>query len=303
VVVGNTTVDYSQPIVLASPPVTVAGSVSQPAGAPAPGNQPAPADQAMGLLDAARATFARGDYAGALTECNQAVARLPNNAAAHEFRGLALFALHRYKEAAGPVYAVLSLGPGWDWATLCSFYPRPDAYTEQLRALEQYVASNQDAADARFLLAYHYMIGGHNDAAAEQFQAAVRLNPQDHLSAQLLSAIAPRSVPQPPAPAAAAAPAKPIDASALAGLWTATRADGTTITLELGPDAKYVWRFAQNDKPQVFSGTYAVADNLLILNQGNSPMMVGQVAVRPGNRFNFKLAGDNPSDPGLTFGK
>ena len=48
------------------------------------------------------------------------------------------------------------------------------------------MASNRDVAEARFLLAYHYMIDGHNDAAAEQFKAAVRLNPQDHLSAQLL---------------------------------------------------------------------------------------------------------------------
>ena len=86
-------------------------------------------------------------------------------------------------------------------------------------------------------------------------------------------------------------------------MWTATRADGTTITLTLGPDAKYTWKFAQKDKPQVFSGTYVMAGNLLILNQGNSPMMVGQVATLPDNRFNFKLAGDNPSDPGLTFGK
>ena len=30
-------------------------------------------------------------------------------------------------------------------------------------------------------------------------------------------------------------------------------------------------------------------------------MMVGQVAALANNRFNFKLAGDNPSDPGLNF--
>jgi hypothetical protein len=104
-------------------------------------------------------------------------------------------------------------------------------------------------------------------------------------------------------PAAAAAPAKPLDVSALAGAWTSTRADGVTITLSLTRDAKYTWTFAQKGKPQAFSGDYAVADNLLILKQGNSPMMVGQVTMLPDNRFNFKMAGDNPSDPGLTFGK
>ncbi len=303
IVVGDTTVDYSQPIVLAAPPVTVVQSASQSAGAPAGAGQPTPTDQAMALLDAARAAFTSGDYGGALAKCDQAVARLPNSAAAHEFRGLALFALQRYKEAAGPVYAVLSVGPGWDWATLSSFYPSPDVYAGQLRALEQYVASNPNVAEARFLLAYHYMIGGHNDAAAEQFKAAVQLNPQDQLSAQLRTRMAPTAVGQPPAPSPAAAPAKPVDASAVAGVWTSTRADGTTITLSLSPDAKYTWKFAQKDKPQEFSGDYAVADNLLILKEGNNPMMVGQVTLLSGNRFNFKLAGDNPNDPGLTFGK
>ncbi len=257
----------------------------------------------MGLLDAAREAFVQGDYNGALSKCDQAVARLPNSTAAHEFRGLALFALQRYKEAAGPVYAVLSLGPGWGWATLSSFYPRPDVYAGQLRALEQYVASNQNVAEARFLLGYHYMTGGHNDAAAEQFKAAVQLNPQDHLSAQLLSAIVPTAAQQPTAPSAAAAATKPIDASALAGVWTSTRTDGTTITLSLGQDAKYTWKFARRDKPQEFSGAYEVMDSLLILKTGDSPVMVGQVALLPNNRFNFKMVGDNPSDPGLTFGK
>ena len=301
--VGDTTIDYSQPIVLASPSVTVVQSAPQSAGAAAGGNQATPTDLAMERLDAARAAFVLGDYAGALTKCDQAVARLPNNAAAHEFRGLALFALQRYKEAAGPVYAVLSLGPGWDWATLSGFYPRADVYSGQLRALEQYAASNPNVAEARFLLAYHYMTGGHNDAAAEQFKAAAQLNPQDHLSAQLASAMTPAAAGQPPGASAAAAAAKPIDASALAGVWTCTRTDGTTITLSLAPDAKYTWKFARRDRPQEFSGGYAVAENLLILTQGNSPAMIGQVTLLADNRFNFKLAGNNPNDPGLTFGK
>jgi tetratricopeptide (TPR) repeat protein len=150
----------------------------------------------MRLLDTARTGFAQGDYAGALANCNQAIVGLPNCVAAHEFRALTLFALARYKEAAGPVYDVLSVGPGWDWATLESFYPREDVYVQQLRALEQYVQSNPNVAEARFVLAYHYMTGGHYDAAAEQLQVVVQLNPQDRLSAQLLVAMAKTPAPQ-----------------------------------------------------------------------------------------------------------
>jgi hypothetical protein len=31
--------------------------------------------------------------------------------------------------------------------------------------------------------------------------------------------------------------------------------------------------------------------------------MIGQVSMLANDRFNFKLPGDNPNDPGLTFGK
>ena len=63
---------------------------------------------------------------------------MPNDTVLHEFRGLVLFALGRYKEAAAADYAVLSAGPGWDWTTLSGLYPNVEVYTEQLRALEQY---------------------------------------------------------------------------------------------------------------------------------------------------------------------
>lgn len=311
IVIGATTVDYSQPIFLASSPVTtsVAQSASyadsDPGTSPAAG--PSPTDEAMASLDAARSAFAQGDYSGALTNCDRAVSGLPNSEVAHEFRGLVLFALKRYKEAAGPVYAVLSVGPGWDWNTLSSFYRDVNIYSGQLRALEEYVTSNPKLPEARFLLAYHYMTCGHTDAAVTEFKAAAQLNPQDRLSAQLVSAMSPPSaVPPPPAPAAASAPAKPakpVDAATLAGDWKAARADGTSITLSLSKDAKYTWKYAQRDKPQEFGGTYAVADNLLILKEKENPVMVGQVTMLDGNRFNFKLPGDNPGDPGLTFGK
>ena len=77
--------------------------------------------------------------------------------------------------------------------------------------------------------------------------------------------------------------------------------DSATIKLALAGDGKFTWALDQKGKPQQFSGTYTVADNLLVLKQGDNPMMVGQVASLARDRFNFKLAGDNPSDPGLTF--
>ena len=118
VVVGEPPIDYSQPIVLAKTP---------------PGANPTLADQrAAQFLDAAHNAFARGDYAAAMAQTNGAIAAKPNDTVPHEFRALVLFATRRYKEAAGAVYAVLSVGPGWDWATLAGCYPDINLYTAQL---------------------------------------------------------------------------------------------------------------------------------------------------------------------------
>ena len=100
------TYDYSQPIdtQAAPPPAEVA-------------------DPALAKFDAAREAFRSGDYAGALRLTDEALKVLPNDATLHEFRALVLFAVGKYDLAAGPLYAVLSVGPGWDWTTMVGLYP------------------------------------------------------------------------------------------------------------------------------------------------------------------------------------
>lgn len=294
-VVNEVVIDYSQPIVMTAP-------VTPDAAADATTH-----NQAMEYLNAARAAFQNSDYNSAIAQVNQAIARKPSDPMLHEFRALTLFAMGQYKDAAGPLYAALSVGPGWDWPTLAGFYPREDVYVAQLRALEQFVHSNPTQSEPKFVLAYHYMTGGYNEAAAKQLQAVVQLNPKDQLSAQLVKAMtktetppAPGMAPTPTAPPVAA---PPINAATIAGQWKATRADGATIALSLGPDATYTWNYNQNGKAQEFKGTYTLADNLLILNQNGSAVMVGQVTLLADNRFNFKLPGGSAADPGLTFAK
>ena len=290
-IVGGFSYDYSQPIVVAQAAALPPGT---PAGLTAEG-------QATPLLDAARASFMQGDYQAALVQVDQAIVLVPNDTVVHELRSLVLFALGRYKEAAAADYAVLSTGPGWDWTTLSGLYPNVDVYTAQLRALEQYAKTNPAASDAKFLLAEHYLTCGYTDAAAAQLKEVVRLNPKDQLSAQLLHSISTPDTATPAVPIQPVAPTQPATAASLAGNWTATRADSATIKLALAADGKFTWATDQNGKPQQQSGTYTIADNLLVLKQGDKPMMVGQVASVANNRFNFKLAGDNLSDPGLTF--
>jgi Tetratricopeptide repeat len=154
------------------------------------------------LFDAAREAFKRGDYATAQADVEKAIEQLPSDAVLHEFRALTLFAQGQYSEAAAALYAVLAAGPGWDWATMSSLYPDVSVYAQQLRALEDYDRQHPTAGDARFLLAYHYLVLGYKDEAVKQLREVVRLTPNDKLSAALLKALtsatpAPSGTPRP----------------------------------------------------------------------------------------------------------
>ncbi len=164
--------DYSQPInVTAAPP------------------DPSAADSSEQVFSAARDSFKAGDYQRALDLADQVIKSTPNAPVVHEFRALCLFALKRYDEAASVAYAVLSAGPCWDWSTLVGLYPDVDTYTNQLRGLEAAVRSNLNATPPRFLLAYHYLVQGHTDAAGTEFAKVVKLEPKDQLSASFAKAL------------------------------------------------------------------------------------------------------------------
>src|SRR5262249_41982627 len=138
-VVATLPYDYSQPINTLS--LSLAESV---------------ANEAAALFNSARDSFKKGDFGQALQQADAALAKNRNDTSLHEFRALCLFALGRYDEAATALYAVLSVGPGWDWSTLVNLYPNVNIYTSQLRALEAYVKENPQSAPARFVQAYHY---------------------------------------------------------------------------------------------------------------------------------------------------
>jgi tetratricopeptide (TPR) repeat protein len=201
-VVESTTVaapalDYTQPIpvptyVESQPPVEQSTAPYGEPPSPA-GDEPSAASkvppEATEAFEEARASFKKSDYQGALRAIEKALTLLPGDATLHEFRALVLFAQKKYSEAAGAIYAVLAVGPGWDWDTLASLYPDTETYTKQLRALEKFQRDNPKNGDAHFLLAYHYLILDRKEAAVKQLEQVVKLVPGDKLSAQLLTAL------------------------------------------------------------------------------------------------------------------
>jgi len=261
--------------------------------------------------------FRSSDYAKALALVDGVIRIQPYDAAAHELRGLILFAMENYPPAAATIHSVLAIGPGWDWTTLCSIYSDMQLYTSQLTALENHVDLHPRETSARFLLAYHYMTAGHTDAAKVQFEQVVALLPGDKLAANLLhmigrgaAAAQPANAPaaaQPavPPPAAPAPDAKPVNPPALFGRWHAKR-DDETVELELKSDGTFTWKMAKTDPTAAgsgfVSGKFTLQDATLTL-KGLQGSMVAQVSIDGGNRFTFKPLGGLANDPGLTFVK
>ena len=188
---------------------------SQPISTTAAPPEQAVASQSASALDQARDAFKAGDYGKASQLDQQALAQAPNDTSLHEFLGLVYFAQGKYDQAAEPLYAVLSVGPGWDWTTVSGMYPDVETYTRQLRALEASVRANPNSAPARFVLAYQYLVQGHDQNAVDQLKAAVRLQPGDTLSAQLIAHLQPTGAAQPAS--AEAAPSRSAGRSHEAG--------------------------------------------------------------------------------------
>ncbi|HVX16020.1 MAG TPA: tetratricopeptide repeat protein [Pirellulales bacterium] len=297
--------DYSQPItVINQQPASDATATAT--------NEPAvPPEVQEGTMhmDRARAAFQQENYQEASRQIDLAIKALPRDAALHEFRALIFFATGDYKQAASTLYAVLSAGPGWDWTTLSGMYAHRGTYAEQFRQLQEYVNAHPRAADARFVLAYHCLICGHTEEARDEYEAVLKLQPNDQLSAQLLTLVggtaeAPPGVSPAPQPAAAAAaeptPPKEIDVAEIVGKWTAKRRDGATFGLDLTKDETFTWSYDQKGKKQQFGGKYSVDGAILVLERADGAQMPGIVTLA-NNGFNFKLYGGAPEDPGLDF--
>ena len=270
------------------------------------------------LFDQARETFRGGNYASALTLVDQALQQLPNDPTLHEFRALILFAMGRFEEAATPLYAVLSVGPGWDWPTLIGLYPDAETYTRQFRALEAYVGQSPQSAPAHLVLAYHYLTQGHADAAVAQLREASRLQPKDTVSAQLLRQLEPpaqgpaasAATPAPPPARAAAQPAPPPAAApgkegTLEGTWTASPGPGIQITLTFPDSGHFAWKVSDQGKTHEFQGDRTYGSGILTLAQSGQttgqPPMVGRLTWTDETHFTFKIMTGPPNDPGLSF--
>jgi tetratricopeptide (TPR) repeat protein len=296
--------DYSQPVVVNNYNAADVGAD----GAPVQVAAETPAsEQGLNLFDAGLAQFKAADYAGALTNFDAALAKLPGDPVVHEVRALTLFALGDYNSAAAALNSFLSSAPGMDWTTMSSLYGSVDEYQAQLRKLEQYCRSNPKDPASAFVLAYQYLALGSKDHAINALRAVVKNQPKDATAKRMLDALSP---PQPsaPAPADAPAPAETVaDAAApqtdLVGKWRAKAGD-TTIDLAISEDSQFTWKALQAGKPPVeLKGQLATTNDELVLESKDQGAMEGAVKSLGPDKWHFALSGAPPTDPGLSFAR
>jgi hypothetical protein len=224
---------------------------------------------------------------------------------------------------------------------MVGLYPDVETYIKQLRDLEDNVRQNPNDAAGRFLLAYHYMVQGHKDAAATEFQNVVKIEPNDRLSVRFATALG-ATVPEPPklpaelaqaqtgatggakpmdlaqagvgdipppvpggeSPRADEVPQPPMPPQNLQGQWSAKPNEKMSIALAIKPDGTFAWTVTQNAKTQTIQGRAGYQDQILTLAQDQGPPLVGKVALDPsGNQFAFKPPGTPKSVAGLSFEK
>jgi tetratricopeptide (TPR) repeat protein len=299
---ASETYNYSQPIVNYT---QVAPADAAPADANTNSSDDTnSASPSQSALDESRSAFMKGDYTVALRAVDRALKTNPNDTAVHEYRGLVLFALGRYQESAAAVYAVLSAGPGWDWTTMSGFYPDSQTYTDQLRRLEEYVEGNAKSSEGNFLLGYHYLTMDYKEQAAEAFQAALALTPNDKMLKQMVALTTPPdpNAPKPTPPSTDVPADKVLTSQKIVGTWAAKSAD-SSFQLKLAEDGSFAWTYAQGKQSQTVSGVFAVDKNNLVMNPDAGGNMIAIVNLESPTKFNFVMVGGDPKDPGLEFSK
>jgi len=292
--------DYYNPYYSDTGTISYAEPVVTESGIPAE-----PPEQNLDQFDQARVAFYDGNYDEALKLVDEAAVKMPRDAVLHEFRSLVLFALGRYGESAAAIHAVLAVGPGWDWKTLSSLYPNVDTYTAQLRKLETHCKATPSAADAQFLLGYHYLTCGHTENALAAFRRASKLQPEDSVSASLVRSLSPRdpaSTPAPSGQADAKAP-QPIPTDKIVGSWTASGKESSTYAMTLAKDGTFTWSFSKGKRKDEVKGVYALEGNVLAMEPDSGGVMLAELAVPSGDGLHFQMVGAQKDDPGLSFNR
>jgi len=133
--------------------------------------------------------FHARDYMAANRAWQHAIVDDPSNGALAMKLALAMFAVGKYREAAGTTQQVLMLLPQEKWGQAASdykkLYANPKDYLDQLKSLAKAAADKPNDPALRFLLGFHYGYSGRVADAVGELNKLVQLEPKDQLGRKL----------------------------------------------------------------------------------------------------------------------
>ena len=170
-----------------------------------------------------------------------------------------------------------------------------------------YCKANPQSATGPFVLAYHYLTEGFTDAAVTMLKQVGRAQAERHALGQAAPA-ARRS--QGSAGASAERPAAAGRRRHHAAgrrddrgdLDMPARRTATSIADDPAREVRSTGGDAAGPK-QHFAGTSTYGNGILTLAQEKGPAMVGRVSWKDVNHVTFRVVGDGPDSPGLSFAK
>ena len=210
--------------------------------------------------------------------------------------------------------------PGWDWTTLISLYADPETYTQQLRALEEYLPPRiRSSAAAHFVLAYQYLTEEHPEAAVRELKTVTAPPAQRHLVSSVGAAA--RAVAESTGhcdaehrrrlwrsselpPSATGGNASTGKEGKLEGTWTAQPSKDVKITLSFQGDGRFVWSVARAGQGPAVHGQIQLRERDPDARAGPEQQHDGgQRELDRRRPFYVQGHGSAAGDPGLSFSK
>ncbi|VAX41321.1 hypothetical protein MNBD_PLANCTO02-2429, partial [hydrothermal vent metagenome] len=137
----------------------------------------------------AESAFRAGRYNEALKLSNHALVETPRNGNLLLFISQTLFASGDYRGAAATIHQASSILDKKEWGYIVKNwrnYYSGNAYNNAIDKLNNYVKKNPNAADARFLQAYHFGFLNHKEFARKEMIKVIELESRDRLAVELL---------------------------------------------------------------------------------------------------------------------